>query len=88
MNSGYLFAQVVAVSSYFYDNTYRANDIWDNPFKTSAFSMGGRVSPLMAKLAKCRRLFGRGGGHFVGMSMVADRWGVVGVKNRENLLMS
>ncbi len=29
-------------------------------------------------------VFWRGGGHFVGMPMVADRRGV-GVKNRENL---
>ena len=36
------------------------------------------------KIAKCRRLLLRGGGHFAGMPMVADGRGV-GVKNRENL---
>ena len=36
------------------------------------------------KIAKCRRLLLRGGGHFAGLPMVADGRGV-GVKNCENL---
>ena len=36
------------------------------------------------QIAKCRRLFLRGGGHFAGMPMVADGRGI-GVKNRENM---